>query len=502
MGTSLNGLAINTTYNGLLKSTDNTSLTAGFKVISDGVGNDTGLQLSTAGVKITGTLDVASASSILGLNSFGTISAGGVSVVADAANDTLTILGGSGIQVSGNSTSDTIVLNYTGDTTFVDTLNSLTGAVVLSGGSGIGVQTAGQNINITYTGSAGGVTSIESLTGAVDISGGTGISISTAGSSINIVNSGVNSVEGLTGAVDLSGGTGIGISTAGSSVGITNNGVVSLQTLTGALTFSGNNISIGTSGSNTITLSAATGGGGSTNSFGTISSPGQSSIVADQVNEVLNVVGLSGITISTSTGTNTLNIGQNIVNTGMTGGGIAYWDGTKITNTSDFSYDPGSNELTFDVQAFFNTNVSMNVGLTISEQISFGHMLLAKPSLATPANGDYGAGSKIIKFFTGTSLTEGQVYSVNTSGSAKDMVVVAVNTSAADGVLVEGVVKVSTSLTGSSIGQKVYIGNQSGSFTTTAPTASGSIVRIVGYVVEPAKSLIYFNPDTSWVENI
>jgi hypothetical protein len=263
MGTSLNGLAINTTYNGLLKTTDNSSLTAGFKVISDGVGNDTGLQLSTGGVKITGTLDAASASSILGLNSFGTISAGGVNVVADAANDTLTILGGSGIQVSGNSTSDTIVLNYTGDTTFVDTLNSLTGAVVLSGASGIAVQTAGQNINITYTGAAGGgVTSVEGLTGAVDISGGTGISISTAGSSVNIVNTGVNSVEGITGAVDLSGGTGIGISTAGSSVGITNNGVVSLQSLTGALTFSGNNITIGTSGSNTITLSAATGGSG------------------------------------------------------------------------------------------------------------------------------------------------------------------------------------------------------------------------------------------------
>lgn len=245
MGTSLNGLSIKDTYNGLLKTTDNSSLTAGFKVVSDGVGNDSGLQLSTAGIKITGTLDAASASSILGFNTFRTIVAGGTNLVAANNADTLTIQGGTGIQVSGNGTSETIVINYTGDSTFVNTINGLINDVNVLGGSGIEVLTAGQNITATLTADTKGFGQLQTLPQNITLSAGTANSLLKIREGSGIQVSGNSSTNEVL------------LTYTGASGGVT-----SLEGLTGALTFSGNNITIGTSGSNTITLSAATNGGG------------------------------------------------------------------------------------------------------------------------------------------------------------------------------------------------------------------------------------------------
>jgi hypothetical protein len=317
----------------------------------------------------------------------------------------------------------------------------------------------------------------------------------------------------------LSAGTGISIvnnptNIAISYTGASGGGVTSLEGLTGVITFSGTNINVGTSG-NVITLSASTGGsGGSTNSFGTVSVPGQSSIVADQVNEVLNFTGTSGIKLTTTASTNTLYISQDIVDTTISQGLICYWDGTKVTGIGNLSYDSNTDEITFDNNAtYFNGEAFYNNNASVVGEFTARSIIMSKPLILTPPNGDYGNGSKILKgVFTGTSLTLGQVYSVtstgglqasnSTSGNSKDLLCVAVNSSGNDGILIEGVVKVSTSLTATTTGSKVYLTNTNGGVSTTAPIASGSIVRIVGYVVEPGKSLIYFNPDNSWVENL
>lgn len=520
MGTSLNGLAINTTYNGLLKTTDNSSLTAGFKVISDGVGNDTGLQLSTAGVKITGTLDVASASSILGLNSFRNVSAGGTTIEADAVNDTLTILGGSGIQVSGNSTSDTIVLNYTGDTSFVDTLNTLTGNIVISGGSGIGVQTAGQNINITYTGTPGGVTSIESLTGAVDISGGTGISISTAGSSINIVNSGVNSVEGLSGNVDISGGTGIGISTAGSSVNVSNTGVISLEGLTGSITFSGNNINVGTNG-NIITLSAATGGG--TSPVTTYTDTTQYQVLtADGPGTIKSY---SGLTFNGSQITSFKNLvlvdqakiafDNDPTNTYIAAG---LDDPESIIFNADRSFQFYTDEkfilyggltspFTIFEAAFTGASTPLmsvggvlrNSGYTFDVQ---GTLFADKRLFRSDFTASNQHSGEIIKIGN-TTTTAGDLYVLTgsswglaTYSNCTGLMGIAVGTnSSTDGMLVQG----TTSAEGGTFtaGNKLYCSATGGSMTTTAPTGSGQIVRIMGYSLGGIQ--VYFNPSSEYI---
>ncbi len=50
-------------------------------------------------------------------------------------------------------------------------------------------------------------------------------------------------------------------------------------------------------------------------------------------------------------------------------------------------------------------------------------------------------------------------------------------------------------------GDKLYISNTTpGQLTNTAPTTTGHVVRIVGYVVDSVNNIIYFCPDNTWIE--
>ena len=53
---------------------------------------------------------------------------------------------------------------------------------------------------------------------------------------------------------------------------------------------------------------------------------------------------------------------------------------------------------------------------------------------------------------------------------------------------------------GGSRGDPLYISGTAGLITSTAPTGTGDIVRIVGYKMHATNGLIYFNPDQTWVE--
>jgi hypothetical protein len=58
MGTALTGLEIKDTYDGLVKTTDNGPLTGSLKKLTDGLGNDSSLSLSTTAASLSGTLAV------------------------------------------------------------------------------------------------------------------------------------------------------------------------------------------------------------------------------------------------------------------------------------------------------------------------------------------------------------------------------------------------------------------------------------------------------------
>ena len=58
---TLTGNAINTSYSGLLKTTDNGAIGATAKLLTDGLGNNSTLSIGTAGAAFTGTLDLTGA---------------------------------------------------------------------------------------------------------------------------------------------------------------------------------------------------------------------------------------------------------------------------------------------------------------------------------------------------------------------------------------------------------------------------------------------------------
>lgn len=49
------------------------------------------------------------------------------------------------------------------------------------------------------------------------------------------------------------------------------------------------------------------------------------------------------------------------------------------------------------------------------------------------------------------------------------------------------------------IGNKLYVSPTSGAFTETAPSTTGQVVRIIGYVTSAANDKMYFAPSGSWV---
>jgi hypothetical protein len=131
------------------------------------------------------------------------------------------------------------------------------------------------------------------------------------------------------------------------------------------------------------------------------------------------------------------------------------------------------------------------------------------PSSPLIADG-FGYGD-IVTFGTGSGITQGKVYYLNSSlvwtltdanaaASATGMLAVAIGTTVADGMLVRGYVR-NTTLYTEANGAILYLSAATtGNVTATAPSGSLDIVRIVGYQIDSTNDIIYFNPDNTWVE--
>jgi hypothetical protein len=122
MGTTLTGSQIQNTYDGLIKTTDNTAITATTKLISDGLGNDTCIKVGTAGTDFLGAVDF-SAATVSGLPDNNTTydlasaqAAANVNVNltgSDATTDTVTIAAGTNITLTDNG-SNQITIDASG----------------------------------------------------------------------------------------------------------------------------------------------------------------------------------------------------------------------------------------------------------------------------------------------------------------------------------------------------------------------------------------------------
>ena len=132
-------------------------------------------------------------------------------------------------------------------------------------------------------------------------------------------------------------------------------------------------------------------------------------------------------------------------------------------------------------------------------------------------------GGRVLRYSPGAddTLTAGQIYFLHTDGTWNSAVGDAVATGGSQllgvglggsartvGVLLEGFIRIpSTEIlrspgSGAVDGLPLYISTTTGHFDFTAPSATGDIVRVVGYAIDDDSSdvLVYFDPDKTWVE--
>ena len=83
--------------------------------------------------------------------------------------------------------------------------------------------------------------------------------------------------------------------------------------------------------------------------------------------------------------------------------------------------------------------------------------------------------------------------------SSTKLLGIALGSDSTSGFLIRGTVTLASS-TGGSDGDVLYVSTTDGRITATAPTASGAVVRAVGYALVVSDLKIWFNPDNTWVE--
>ena len=173
--------------------------------------------------------------------------------------------------------------------------------------------------------------------------------------------------------------------------------------------------------------------------------------------------------------------------------------------SSDFNIKGGSDANLFSVSA---TNDAVGIGVSPSTKLDvlgdyrFVHDPTAELTSSVSGYGD------IVTFGSG-SLTAGDLYYLDPSGgwsvanadstsTSTGMLAFALGTSASDGMLVRGYIINSGFST--TTGDIVYVSTTAGGVTTTAPSGSGDVIRIVGYSIDGTNEIIYFSPDNTWVE--
>jgi hypothetical protein len=120
-------------------------------------------------------------------------------------------------------------------------------------------------------------------------------------------------------------------------------------------------------------------------------------------------------------------------------------------------------------------------------------------------------GGWVVKFGSGT-LTAGKLYYLHTDGAwtatdadaattgGDQLLGIALGSApGTHGVLLRGFFDAHTYLDTHTSGKAVYIDLTAGQMTTTAPSATGDIIRIIGYCTSQSK-VIYFNPSSTFVE--
>jgi hypothetical protein len=148
MGTTLTGTTPQDTYDSLIKVTDNGPLSGTLKALSDGLGNDSTLSLSTAAASIAGTLAVAGASTF---SSAITMASGGSPRLT--LQDTDAGAGNVGILFQESTSPKWTLASVGGDFLFFNEATA-SNAISVSSTNNVGIGTTAPTQKLTVNGNA------------------------------------------------------------------------------------------------------------------------------------------------------------------------------------------------------------------------------------------------------------------------------------------------------------------------------------------------------------
>ena len=360
MGTPLTGSSVASTYTGLLKNTDNSTVGASLKAISDGSGNDSALQISNAAVNTTGDFSVAT-------NKLTVASASGNTAVAG----TLAVTGATNLSSLATSGAATIggALNVTGATTLTGNLavpgnlavtgtSTLTGATAVTSTLGVAGNFAVNTNKLTVAASSGNTVIAGTLgvTGAVIFGTTLGVTGATTLATVGASTANISTlnVSGLTTVAELDN---LGDSTVGGTLDVTG------ATTLGGLTVAGNiaangNTTLGNAGTDTLTLNSDN-----------ITAPNVSTVAIDSSNDKIFIQDATDnkvrLVVSSSVTTTKAIYSEKISNT-------QFFTFSGITNVYPYNANGGSQfQYTHTFKAIGNTaiiSMSVPVKMAISSQ--------------------------------------------------------------------------------------------------------------------------------------
>jgi hypothetical protein len=154
-------------------------------------------------------------------------------------------------------------------------------------------------------------------------------------------------------------------------------------------------------------------------------------------------------------------------------------------------------------------NATIDSLLSVAKNTQTG-IVQTKPTVTTA--GYVGSGSIIAdQWGLQNSTTAGFIYAWqgnwnaaaqanNGSTTASDLLGVSLDGAAGKAILLRGLVNLGFNISGNA-GDILYLNDSfAGRCSTTIPSGTGEIVRIVGYIVDASTELIYFCPDNTFVK--
>ena len=161
---------------------------------------------------------------------------------------------------------------------------------------------------------------------------------------------------------------------------------------------------------------------------------------------------------------------------------------------------------------FINNNVGIHntapsTELEVSGTTTTENLAFKKPTADNQFRGE------IVTFGSQSGIAQGDIVAYNSSGqwvkaqansgtTSKNLLGVAMGTTAAAGILLRGFVRdASFGNQTPSSGQHLYLSTSTaGDYQTAVPNTTGHVARVIGYSIAPTNEEIYFCPDNTFVE--